>query len=289
MNVSIWWLIGAGAAAVVLVAVLVFLLLRRRKKPETAETPLYWYYQDEWLFNAFENHDVAVFGPKGSGKDATMCHVINLHGKKHYSNIRYNDLTEVRVLEDLHIGGNDHNALIKGTDRPFEANFEEECHFYISDAGVYLGCQHNKKLNDDYEEISTHVALRRHFYNSHVHTNSQALSRVWDKLREQQTMFIRCLSCIPYGEYLIVSAITYDRYESALERMPPPKNPDDADYELKYGEIVRRRFKIPIKSLTYDTRHFKSRLIKNSEVLNEPRPAKFAIGKRAKKTKQQAA
>jgi len=272
----IYLYIGGGIMVLVVVAIIVVAVVRLLKRKKEADEVLYWYYQDKWLLNAFDNNDCAVYGFRGSGKDVIFAHSINLKGEKHYSNIWYNSLTEVRDIKDLHCGGNLYPDFINGTITPFEPNFDEGAHFFISDAGVYLGCQFNKELNAEFGELPIHIALRRHLYNSHVHTNSQALNRVWDKLREQQGCFIHCLGTKNYGDYLVVSAITYTNYESALACLPPPIKPDKY-HTMKYGEIVERRFRVPINSLEYNTRHFKTILhINNEENLTHER-AKFIV------------
>ena len=267
---------GAGLLALILAAVFIAIALRSRSRRKENRESLYWFYQDEWLKNAFDNFDVAVYGLRGTGKDVIFAHVINLHGQKHYSNLFYNSQTEVRDIRDLSVGGNSYEDFINGETHQFEPNFEEGYHFYISDAGVYLGCQYNKELNQNFAELPIHIALRRHLYDSHVHTNSQALNRPWDKIREQQGVFVHTLGAVNYGDYLIVSAITYTRYESALECLPPPEKPDKY-HTLKYGEITERRFKVPVKSLEYDTRHFKHELLLNTEEINPHGRAKIII------------
>ena len=258
-----------------ILATIAFILIKKflRKKQEDS---LYFYYQDLWLVDAFDNYDVAVYGFRGSGKDCIFAHSINLKGAPHYSNIYYNDLTEVRDIKELNVGGNSYEDFINGDIKKFEPNFEEGYHFFISDAGVYLGSQYNKELDSNYGELPIHIALRRHLYDSHVHTNSQALSRVWNKLREQQGLYIHALSAENYGDFLLISAISYTNYESALACLPPPRKPDKF-YTMKHGEIVERRFKVPISSLEYNTRHFKSILhIQKEEILHNER-AKFIV------------
>ena len=267
---------GAGLAVLIFAAVFIIIIVRTRARGKEDKDAAYWYYQDEWLKNAFDNFDVAVYGLRGSGKDVIFAHCINLHGKKHYANLYYNDQTEVRDIRDLNVGGNDYIDFINGTTQKFVPNFDEGCHFFISDAGVYLGCQFNKELNQNFGELPIHIALRRHLYDSHVHTNSQALNRPWDKIREQQGTFIHCLGTMNCGDFLIVSAITYTKYESALECLPPPEKPDKY-HALKYGEIVERRFKVPIKSLKYDTRHFKNELLIKQEEFQTNGRAKIII------------
>ncbi|MCL2797820.1 MAG: hypothetical protein FWD58_07185 [Firmicutes bacterium] len=259
---------GAGLVLLILAAVFIVIILRLRSRRQEKKQADYWYYQNEWLKNAFDNFDVAVYGLRGTGKDVIFCHVANLHGKKNYSNIYYNDLTEVRDLKDLHVGGNEYPAFISGDIKKFTPNFDEGYHFFISDAGVYLGCQYNKELCANYGEMPIHLALRRHLYNSHVHTNSQALNRPWDKIREQQGIFIHALGVKDYGDFLVVKAISYTKYESALECLPPPDR-EDKYHDMKYGEILEHDFLVPVKSLTYDTRHFKTILLNYTEGVNK--------------------
>jgi len=254
---NIYIYIGAVVVSAILAAVIIIIILSLRKNSIEEQDGLYFSYQDRWLLNAFDNYDCAVYGLRGASKDVIFAHAINLKGGKHYSNIRYNGDTEVRDLKDLHVGGNEYPDFINGSIKKFTPNFEEGYHFFISDAGVYLGCQYNKELNDNYGELPIHLALRRHLYDSHVHTNSQALNRPWDKVREQQGCFIHALGANDYGKYLIVKAISYTKYESALECLPPPDKPDKY-HVMKYGEISEHKFKVPVTSLTYDTRHFKT-------------------------------
>ena len=268
---------GAGLALAILAAVFaIIIIIRARARGKESRESLYWFYQNEWLKNAFDNFDVAVYGLRGSGKDVIFAHCINLHGRKHYSNILYNSQTEVRDIRDLNVGGNDYESFINGTTQKFVPNFEEGLHFFISDAGVYLGSQYNRELNQNYGELPIHLALRRHLYDSHIHINSQALNRPWDKIREQLGVFIHCLGTENYGDFLIVSAITYTRYESALECLPPPEKEDNY-HTLKYGEITERRFKVPIKLLEYDTRHFKNELLIKPEEIQGNGRAKIII------------
>lgn len=261
---NIYLFIGLGVVSAALIALCIYAIVRLLRIKNEKNSGLYWAYQDKWLLNAFDNYDCAVYGFRGTGKDVLFAHAINLKGGKHYSNIYYNTDTEVRDLKDLNVGGNTYEDFINGNIKKFEPNFEEGYHFFISDAGVYLGCQYNKELNQNYGELPIHIALRRHLYDSHVHTNSQALNRPWDKVREQQGCFIHTLGTIDCGDFLIVKAISYTKYESALECLPPTDKPDKF-HVMKYGEISEHKFKVPVSSLTYDTRHFKTILLNSEE------------------------
>ena len=136
---------GAAGILVILAAVLITIFARCKRKTDEKDAQ-YWHTQDCWLKDTFDNYDVAVYGFRGSGKDVIFAHAINLKGAKHYSNIWYNADTEVRDIKDLNVGGNEYPDFINGTVKRFAPNFEEGYHFFISDAGVYLGCQYNKEL-----------------------------------------------------------------------------------------------------------------------------------------------
>ena len=263
-----------SAVGAILAAGIIFLIVRKFRKKITVidESADYWTVQHRQLVELFENYNVMTYGAKGSGKDLITALVIFLRGEKHYSNIYYDDNTEIRELSDLHCGGNTYDDFVNGTVKKFDANFEDGCDFYISDGGIYLGCQYNKELNSKYPEMPIHFALRRHLYDSRIHINSQALGRPWDKLREQQNAFIHTLKMTDCGDCLVVSAISYTRYESALECLPPPVKEDK--YEImKFGQIREHKFLVRKEWIKYDTRHFRGLLIKEikQEVKNNER------------------
>jgi hypothetical protein len=84
---------------------------------------------------------------------------------------------------------------------------------------------------------------------------------------------------LDYGDFLIVKAISYTKYESALECLPPPEY-EEAErgsanatkykfHAMRYGEILEHKFLVPKATLTYDTRHFKSQLLLSKEDENQ--------------------
>ena len=124
------------------------------------------------------------------------------------------------------------------------------------------------------------MALSRQLGDCSVHTNSQALNRVWDKIREQSDTYILCRKCIYIKKFkIVIQQITiYDKYESALERRLPLKIPLPlfanskmrlerkmrlAEYEAQHGKIKTVILIYRNKS-TYDTRYFKT-LMKGEE------------------------
>ena len=66
------------------------------------------------------------------------------------------------------------------------------------------------------------MAISRHVGNCRVHYNVQHQSRVWDKIREQCDFYIRCRrSFVLFGKICISFITTYDKAESALNRVRP--------------------------------------------------------------------
>ncbi len=210
---------------------------------------------DVWLINEFARCNVIVFGKKGTGKDLLFSHVIALRDEEHYSNIYYDEHTEVVDLKDVSLGDITFEKLVNGTYEKIEPSFSEGADIYISDAGVYLPCQYDKLLSDLYPSMPVLYALSRQLYSNNIHCNVQSLGRLWIKLREQADSFIRTLETKDCGEFLKVTTICYENLESASKGLLPNSDPQ---FVATHGQVVRRVFKIPKGEITYDTRYFKS-------------------------------
>ena len=278
MTSLIAWIIYASVGGILVIACIIWGIVNtlRKKTRVIDENSDYWTVQHRQLVDMFENENVMVYGKKGSGKDLITALVIYLRGEKHYSNIYYDENTEIRELSDLHCGGNTYEDFVDGTVKKFDPNFEDGFDFYISDGGIYLGCQYNKELNSKYPEMPIHFALRRHLYDSRIHINSQALGRPWDKLREQQSAFIHTLKTTDCGDCLVVSAISYTRYESALECFPPPEKENSYDI-MRLGQIREHKFLVRKDWIKYDTRHFKELLLEETIKENDNGRANICI------------
>lgn len=233
---SLWAILTASAAGVLIIGTALFFLLR----------PKYVAYKfdeaDRQLLSAFDFGNVLVFGRKRHGKDLLFAHVIAMRGEKHYANIPYDHNTEVRPLSDLNVGDNIFDDFINGTIKPFTPIFDEGCDFFISDGGIYLPCQYDKELDRLYPSMPVFFALSGQLYDMNVHLNSQAVDRSWKKLREQADFFIQAVRTVPYGEYLYVDTVWYDKYNNALNETNP---------------IAKYAVRIPIAELKYDTRYFR--------------------------------
>jgi hypothetical protein len=244
----LWVIISLSAAcAVAGVALFVSALRRRRFVPADAE--------DAWLINEFARCNVIVSGKIGSGKDVLFAHVIYLRAAPHYSNVSYDELTEVINLDSLSLFPNTFESCLSGDIVKVVPRFEERRDFYISDGGVYLASQEDKALVTAYPSMPMFFALIRHLYDSHVHVNVQNIGRLWKKLREQADSYIRVLSTTEYDNYLLVKAISYDNYESAERGYTPS---DKARDVMAHGEIKEHSFKVYKWELHYDTRYFRN-------------------------------
>ena len=104
------------------------------------------------------------------------------------------------------------------------------------------------------------------------------LNRVWDKIREQSDIYIMCNWCrVLFGKLVIEKVTIYEKYEAAVDRVPPYKLPRlrlNADrrcniamekqrYRVQHGDIKVRTL-IYLNKSSYDTRIFKS-ILEGSE------------------------
>lgn len=197
---------------------------------------------DEWLVGEFERCNVMVYGKKRQGKDLIFMHVIAMRGQKHYANIPYNFQTEVITLDEINLGDNTFEDCINGTITPIDPRFDEGCDIYISDGGIHLCSDYNQKLLELYPSMPMFFALSGQVYGLNVHINSQALVRVWSKLREQADSYIRCIRTTRKGDCLYVDIEAYDKYSKAEQEKDPYK---------------RCKICIPIHEIKYDTRYFR--------------------------------
>lgn len=228
----------------------------------------------------FENGNVIVTGLRGTGKDMLMANVIARDKKPYVSNIDYKVKSTFIPLNlkklDLPVN---YDTFIKGDFVPYDYPYPERSNIYISDAGVYFPSQFQGQLVRDYVGVPVFQALSRHLGDCNFHCNVQNLNRLWDKIREQSDIYIRCLSTKVFGKFVIQSVIVYDKYDSCLNRVEPYvhiKTPllgnstSRAEFRSK-DELAYREFKerngsvkkytmIYLNKSKYDTRLFKKLL-----------------------------
>lgn len=233
----------------------------------------------------FDKGNVSVCGLRGDGKDMLMANVVVRRKKAYISNIDYGGQRCPFIYELLNCGKNNYQNFLSGKIKKYIYPYADETDIYISDAGVYFPAQYNDKLNREYPEFPTFMALSRQIGKCNVHYNSQALNRVWDKIREQSDIYIRCRGCIVIFGIVFLHGRIYEKYESAVNNVRPFKLHDpngilasreaheqfrmhkemkEADYYNTHGEIVPF-FTIFRNKSVYDTRLFKKILAEGEE------------------------
>lgn len=224
----------------------------------------------------FNRGNVIVFGAKGKGKDLLFQKRIVLNKKKKYhSNIDYGYSGTIRTIHTLTVAPNTYEEFINGNITKInKINNYEKIDYFLSDAGVFLPCQYDYLLHKKYPSFPIYYALSRHLYDSNIHCNCQALSRVWKAVREQADGFIKCLKVLKVPGILICKIRFYDKYESALNNLLPLKarllnkySKATADqYYSTNGEIKERYYILLKKDIKYDTRHFE-KILFNEETI----------------------
>lgn len=230
-------------------------------------------FKTNWFFllSNFQKQNCIVFGRKGTGKDLLFSEIVRKRKAKHYSNIIYDNNTELISLKDVSAGNNTFQTLIAGDYKPFVSKFGEKKDIYISDAGIYLPSHMDTYLSKLYPSFPVAYALSRHLWNNNIHCNVQALNRVWIKIREQADFYVkvhRTYTFLKFFGFLIVKITTYDRYDTALRELQPMKTRYSreqravADIETTQRGDIRTMFlPIKIKKIKYNTRYFKDLLI----------------------------
>ena len=228
----------------------------------------------------FAYGNTSVSGLRGRGKDMLFANVIARRKQAYISNLDYKctGIPYIPLNYSKLNTGNTYKNLLDGTVFPFEYQYPEKTDIYISDCGIYFPSQYCGELNRDYKSLPMFMALSRQIGLCNVHTNSQNLNRVWDKLREQSDLYIVCKKCkVLFGKIVIQRIIIYDKYESALKDVDPfkPLRPPilafgekRAMYKVKNEELLRnfRERNGSVRSYrliywnksNYDTRAFKT-------------------------------
>lgn len=238
------------------------------------------------IIKLFENNCVSVFGMKGRGKDLLMSNVVWRRNLPYVCNIDYGKERYPFEYESINCGENTYDNFLSGDVFKYVFPYPDGTDVYISDAGIYFPAQYCNELNKKYPSLSVYQAICRHVGNSRFHVNSQALGRVWDKIREQSDIYIHCRRCIYLGGLVLQWVTIYDNYQSALERRKPLRlsiplmasseakmNTRIAldQYEAAHG-LIRNRFLIYRNKSSYNTRQFKEILENGREVeLDEKR------------------
>ena len=225
------------------------------------------------IIRLFEDGNVCVCGLRGTGKDVLMGNVIARRKQPYVSNLDYTNDERYQVLDfdKINVGKNTYKDLMSGNVKYYAYPYPQGSDIYVSDAGIYLPAQYCNELNKQFPYLPTYFALSRQVSHNNIHVNVQHLGRVWDKIREQSDIYIRCRFCKVFFGKIVVQKITlYDKYQSALDRVQPCRIsvPMFAKKEVKqnaelyldkfyntYGS-VKNRFLIYINKSNHDTYYF---------------------------------
>lgn len=227
------------------------------------------------IVKLFKEHSVSVSGKKGTGKDMLMSNVVARRRSYYISNMNYKCRRSGYISLDFSKlkTGNVYKNFLENKVKKYIYPYPDGTDIYISDCGIYFPCQYNERLNKEYEDIINFIALSRQLGDCRVHTNAQALNRVWDKLREQSDTYIVCQECKVLFGFLVVQRVRiYEKYESAVANVPPFRcrmpvlggsevrnqvKMMREKYRIEYGEI-KSKCLIYINKSKYDTRRFKT-------------------------------
>lgn len=219
----------------------------------------------KFIAKKFEEGNTITFGAKGKGKDLLLQKVIKVRKKKYFSNVDYGYRFNYIDIAELALGKNTYENFIEGVVEVVKKNEElEGADIYISDAGIYLPSQYHYLLDKKYKSLPIFYALSRHLYSNNVHVNTQALNRVWDKLREQADSYFKALKTVKVFGLLFTKVRFYETYQAASENRAPMRkrmlnkfNKGLYDEYQAYNGLVYDMWICQrVSRVKYDTRHF---------------------------------
>lgn len=228
----------------------------------------------KYVIRQFKQCNVIVAGPKGTGKGLIFQYVINARKDFYYSNVPYGNIYGFKLIKSLNEVSTMPNTYKSFIENKFEKQphyFKEGKDIYIDDIGVFLPSYMDSTLYKTYPSMPIYYALSRHLYNSNVHCNCQNVERGWKALREQADFYIQVGSTIKlFGRIFITRFTTYERYESAKQKLQPIKKRllnkfSKAQYDLYVAQngVIKRCYFIQFKhNLHYNTRYFEKVLLK---------------------------
>ncbi len=238
------------------------------------------YFSKRKLVKMFETESVLVSGGKGTGKDMMFSFVTRKRRLPYHSNVNYGGkFIPFNSRIDFSCGGNTCVNLINNNIIPYEYPYPDGQDYYISDAGVYYPAQDFALLNRNYRSYPLFSALSRHLGDCAIHLNVQNPNRVWDKLREQCTMYVRTRSCrVFFGRLVRLSYVVYTDYESCCRRIDPFKRPlfggrkklEFAHLKAAYGDV--RGYTVWFLAHQYDDRVFKRILLGRAAGMSQDIP-----------------
>lgn len=255
---------------------------------------LWRFHRDgKFAISRFQKGNCIVAGHKGNGKDLFFSYVIDHRerGKekaKHYANVQYTPLTEIRRVRDFNIDPNTYENFLSDRISQCKKTLEENRDYYLSDGGLYLPSTYQDQLVKRYPSLPLFYATQRHLLNSNFHVNVQNLPRLWDKLREQADYYFYCVQNIRIGKRTFIQKIRYyEHYEAAKANVLPFKVNMFLLFKDKRQLALKHQFEAQngmVKYLYilnrlpkhhYDTRHF------HKVIYGVPAPQKSKKGGKA--------
>lgn len=247
------------------------------------------------IIKMFESGNVCVTGLVGTGKDLIIANVIERRKKAYISNIDYGGSYAPLDFKKLDLGQNSYENFIDGDLNHYEFPYSRGSDIYLSDAGVYFPAQYCNELNKKYPYLASFMALIRHTGHCRFHINVQNLNRLYDKIREQSDLYIRCRRCIyiPFINLVIQQITLYDKYDSCVNRIKPCRvpmfslNPQARAQLDTYRDnfynthgTVKNRILVYFNRSKYDT-HFFGKLLKEAPVREKDDSKTYQKNKRA--------
>lgn len=227
----------------------------------------------------FRKGNIIIFGAKGRGKDLFMQKIIHARKREpYYSNIPYGYNGKPITIADLTVSPNTYENLIQGEYTKVPDRFGWDTDVYVSDGGIYLPSQYDSLLSKEYPSLPIFYALSRQLHNMNLHINTQALNRIWIKLREQADGYFKALGTIKIPFFgMIVRVRYFEHYESAKQNILPFQsilfNKDAKSRAMQhhatFGIIKDMSLFIRYKNIKYDTYYFRKLLIEESDTLSK--------------------
>lgn len=236
------------------------------------------------ILTLFKKGNVSICGLRGTGKDMLTANVIARRKRPYISNIDYNIKCKKATFNDLKLLQfdikNDYKNFINDKFNHYDYPYPDKMDIYISDAGTYFPSQYSSQLDKDYKSFSSFMALSRHLGDCNVHYNVQNLNRIWNKLREQSDIYIRCNWCkVLFHKFVIQKITYYENYQSCIDNVKPFKMKlpvihskdgnmlyklEKEKYNIKFGRI-KSYIMIYINKSKYNDRIFKEKLAKGND------------------------
>lgn len=246
------------------------------------------------IMKLFDAGNVSVAGLRGRGKDVLMSNVYVRNKRPYVCNVDYGgNFIEYFDIQKFNVN-NTYKNFLSGDINYYKSPYPDGTDVLLSDCGIYYPSQYNASLDNKYGFFSTWIAISRHTQLANFHHNSQSSDRVWNKIREQSDIFLKCNFCrfpfartnIPWLRDVVIQKVTiYSKYQSFVDNVPPYRAPrvhmntdrtfnnqlEKQRYTISYGDIKSGILIFRNKS-KFDTRFFRTLLLNGKKPDAEETP-----------------